>query len=35
MPYRVVERNDKFCVEKTPTGEEMVVTIVMTKLMHK
>ena len=23
VPYRMVERNDKFCIEKTPSGEEM------------
>ncbi len=23
MPYRIVERNDKFCVEKVPSGKEM------------
>ncbi len=23
MPYRVAKRKDKYCVEKTPSGEEI------------
>lgn len=23
MPYRIREENDKYCVDKVPTGEEM------------